>query len=191
MIKITRTLLATAFTIAIAYAAVTDPNARLGQVRDLFTKFGPDTFKLLNGQDLGGTGTGSQTGKGMTSSQLADVATIVKSDDGNAFVFCVQDSKWSVYPPEPTKIGSDAMTATDSYGMPFVETIIKALHNSPDRKAQIEYYVDTPGGKEKRIATAWGSKNLLTRKNDSGSKFFCGTSIRAERQDGPAKQRKN
>jgi hypothetical protein len=185
MIKITKTLLATALTVAIAYAAVTDPTTRLEQVRDLFTQYGPDAFKLLNGQDLGGTGTGSGTGKGMTNSQLADVATIVKSDDGNAFVFCVQDSKWRVYPPEPTKVGKDAMTATDSYGMPFVETIIKALHNSPDRKAQVVYYVDTPGGKEKRIATAWGSINLLQRKNATGTKFFCGTSIRAEQQDAP------
>lgn len=182
MIKITRTLLATALTAAIAYATM-DPSTRLERVKELFTQYGPDTFKLLNGQDLGGTGRGSHSGKGMAASELADVATIVKSEDGNAYVFCVQDSKWRVYPPEPTKIGSDAMTATDSKGMPFVQTLIKALRNSSDGKAEVAYFVDTPGGKERRIATVWSSKNLLTRKNDTGSKFFCGTSIRAEQQD--------
>jgi len=182
MTKITKTLLATALTVGIAFAAVMDPNTRLEKVRDLFTQFGPDAFKLLNGQDLGGTGTSGESSKGLAPSQLGDIAAIIKSDDGNAFVFCVQDSKWKVYPPEPSKIGSNAMTATDSNGMPFVQTLVHALRNSPDRKAQVIYYVDTPGGKEKRIATVWGSRNLLQRKNNTGQKFFCGTSIRAEKQ---------
>jgi len=182
MTRITKTVFATALTVGIAFAAVMDPNARLEKVKELFTQFGPDAFTLLNGQDIGGTGRGGSSGKGLSTGERADVATVVKSDDGNAFVFCVQDSKWRVYPPEPTKVGTNAMTATDSNGMPFVPTLIDALHKSPDRKAQVAYYVDTPGGKERRLATVWGSVNLLQRKNSTGTKFFCGTSIRAEKQ---------
>lgn len=181
MTKITKTLLATAFTVGVALAAVMDPNTRMEKVRELFTEYGADTFKILNGQDIGGTGS-SESGKSHQVTERADIATIIKSDDGNAFVFCVQDSKWKVYPPEPTKIDTSAMTATDSNGMPFTETMINGIRKSPNGKAQVVYYVDTPGGKERRIATVWSSRNLLQRKNNTGSKFFCGTSIKAEKQ---------
>jgi hypothetical protein len=177
--KIAQAMLAMGLGVGLAIAAVMDPNTRMEKVKDLFTQYGDDTFKVLNGQGIGGVGS-TADGKGQQAGGYADVATVVNSTDDNAFVFCVVDSKWAVYPPEPNKIGKDAMTATDSHGTPFVSTLIKALQNSPDGKAyKIPYFVTTPGGLEERLATVWSSKNLLTRKNGTGKKFFCGTSVKA------------
>lgn len=178
--KITQAVLAAVLSVGMVVAAVMDPNMRMEKVRELFTQYGADTFKILNGQDIGGTGGDGHSGKGMSNAERADVSGVINSTDGNAFVFCVVDGKWSVYPPEPTKIGGNAMTATDSHGMPFVQTLITALRNSPSGKAHaIRYFVNTPGGMEERLATVWNSRNLLSRKNDTGKKFFCGTSIKA------------
>jgi hypothetical protein len=176
--KIAQTAIAFVFGAAVVTAAVMDPHARMERVRDLFTQFGVDTFKILNGQELGGT----NAAKGLSNDSRADIAIVVNSTDDNAFVFCVQDGKWAVYPPEPSKIGTNAMTATDSHGMPFVETLITSLRASSTGRAHaIRYYVNTPGGMEERLATVWNSRNLLSRKNDTGKKFFCGTSIKAVR----------
>jgi hypothetical protein len=177
--KITQAALAIGLGMGVAIAAVMDPNTRMEKVKDLFTQYGDDTFKVLNGQGIGGVGS-TADGKGQQAGGYADVATVVNSADDNAFVFCVADSKWVVYPPDPSKIGTNAMTATDSHGMPFVDTLIKALRNSPSGKAHaIRYFVNTPGGLEERLATVWSSQNLLSRKNATGKKFFCGTSIKA------------
>jgi len=178
--KITKTLFVTVLTVGIAFAAVMDPNTRMQKVRELFTLFGPDTFKILNGQDIGGIGVSDST-KALQNNQRGDIASIIKSDDANSFVFCVADGKWVVYPPEPMKIGTDAMTATDANGRPFVMTMIKALRASSDGTAHhIRYDVTTPDGRiQQREATLWKSSNLLSRKNDTGRKFFCGTSVKA------------
>lgn len=179
-IKITKTLFATVITVGIAFAAVMDPNARMEKVRELFTLYGADTYKVLNGQDIGGTGS-SGGNKSSQTNQRGDIANVIKSDDGNSFVFCVSDGKWAVYPPEPLKINTDAMTATDANGRPFVMTMIKALRAAPDGRAHhIRYDVLTPDGRiQQREATLWNSRNLLSRKNDTGRKFFCGTSVKA------------
>lgn len=178
--KTTQTAVALMFSAGMVLAAVMDPNTRMEKVRDLFTQYGTDTFKILNGQGIGGTGGEGNSGKGLTRANQADIDVVVNSTDDNAFVFCVQDGKWAVYPPEPTKVGTDAFTATDSHGMPFVETLITSIRNSPNGKAHaVRYYVNTPGGMEERLATVWSSRSLLTRKNDTGKKFFCGTSIKA------------
>lgn len=178
--KVAQSLLTIFLGAGIAVASVMAPEMRMEKVKEMFTQYGADTFKILNGQGLGGTGGDGNMGKGLTSTARADIAEIIHSTDQNAFVFCIEDGKWAVYPPEPTKVGTSAMTATDSRGMPFAETLIKALQNNREtgKAHDIEYYVDTPGGPEKRIATVWSSKALLNRKNDTGKKFFCGTSIR-------------
>ncbi|MDF3034387.1 MAG: hypothetical protein K0R76_1341 [Alphaproteobacteria bacterium] len=176
--KITQAALAIGLGMGVAIAAVMDPNTRMEKVKDLFTQYGDDTFKVLNGQGIGGVGS-TADGKGQQAGGYADIAMVVNSTDDNAFVFCVVDSKWAVYPPEPQKIGTNAMTATDSHGTPFVATLIDALKKSITGKAHaIRYFVNTPGGVEERLATVWSSKNLLTRKN-TGKKFFCGTSVKA------------
>jgi len=72
------------------------------KVRDLFTEFGADTFKVLNGQDIGGTGA-SDSNKSQQNNSRSNIASVIKADDGNSFVFCVSDGKWAVYPPEPMK----------------------------------------------------------------------------------------
>jgi hypothetical protein len=54
---ITRTLIASALCIGVVIASTMDPNDRLAGVRDLFTKYGADTFKILNEQGIGGTST--------------------------------------------------------------------------------------------------------------------------------------
>jgi hypothetical protein len=176
--KISNTLFATVLTVGIASAM--DPNTRMEKVRDLFTQYGAETFKILNDLGVGGTG-GGENGKGAQTSLRADIAQVIKSDDNNSFVFCVADGKWAVYPPEPMKIGTNAMTATDANGRPFVETMIKALRNSPGGKAHhVRYDVTTPDGRiQAREATLWKSSALLSRKNDTGKKFFCGTSVKA------------
>lgn len=178
---IPQTLLALALGIGVVGAAVMDPNTRMEKVKELFTQYGADTFKILNGQDIGGTGVSSEGGKGTQVSERADIATVIKSKDSNAFIFCVSEGKWAVYPPDPMKIGTDAMTATDANGRPFVETMIAALRNSPDGKAHhVRYDVSTPDGRlQQREATLWSSKALLSRKNDTGKKFFCGVSVKA------------
>lgn len=174
-----KTVFALLVGVGITTAAVMDPNTRMEKVRELFTQYGADTFKILNDLGVGGTGT-SEGGKSLQIEQRGDVANVIKSEDGNSFVFCVVDGKWAVYPPEPMKIGTNAMTATDSHGMPFVQTMISALRNSPTGKAHgVPYAVNTPGGIQHRYATVWNSRNLLSRKNDTGKKFFCGTSIKA------------
>lgn len=167
-------MLAVTLTTGMIVAAVIDPNTRLEKVRDLFTKYGAETFKLLNGLEIGGT-----EGDGLTDLDRANISYVTKSPDPNAFVFCVREGKWAAYPPEPTKVNTNAMTATDSNNVPFVKTLVSAMGKSPDGKARITYYVKTPGGQEKREATVWSSRNLLTRKNNTGTKFFCGTSIRS------------
>jgi len=178
---ISRGLLAVVVCAGVAVAAVMDPNTRMEKVRDLFTEYGPDAFKLLQGLDLGGTGT-SDSGKGAQVTNRGDIAEVAKSEDGNSFVFCVVDGKWAVYPPEPMKVGSDAMTATDANGRPFVATMITALRNSPTpgRAHHVRYDVLTPDGRvQAREATLWKSSELLMRKNNTGKKFFCGTSVKA------------
>lgn len=178
--KITQAVLALVVTTGMVVAAIKNTDMRMEKVRELFTQYGADTFKILNGQDIGGTGADGHSGKGLATSERADISAVTNSRDGNAFVFCVVDGTWAVYPPEPTKVGTNAMTATDSHGMPFVQTLITALRNSPTGKAYgIRYSVDAPGGEEERLATVWSSENLLSRKNDTGKKFFCGTSIKA------------
>ncbi|MBM3632260.1 MAG: hypothetical protein FJX03_00935 [Alphaproteobacteria bacterium] len=178
--KIVKAVCATVLTVSIAFAAVMDPNTRMEKVRDLFTLYGADTFKILNGQDIGGTGN-TDSSKGLQVNQRADIATVIKSSDDNTFVGCVVDGTWAVYPPEPMKIGKDAMTATDANGRPFVNMLIQALRKAPYGKAHhIRYDVTTPDGRiQKREATAWNSRNLLSRKNDTGRKFFCFTSVQA------------
>lgn len=181
--RITQTLLTVVLGTSLVLAATMAPNTRMEKVRDLFTKYGADTFKILNGQDQGGTGS-SESGKALQLTNRADIDTVIKPTDGNAFVFCIVDGKWAVYPPEPTKVGNSAMTATDSDGKHFAQMLITALRTSSTGKAEsITYHVDSPGGKEKRLATVWNSRNLLSRKNDTGKKFFCGTSIKANDQD--------
>lgn len=177
---ITRALIASALCIGVVVAASIDPDARLAGVRDLFTKYGADTFKILNEQGIGGTSTSEGSGKGSVV-QAGDISSIINSTDGHAFVGCVQDGKWAVYPPEPMKIGTDAMTMTDDTGKPFVSSIITALRAAPDGKAhRVPYTLKTPDGQiEKREVTAWNSRNLLSRKNDTGKKFFCFTSVKA------------
>jgi hypothetical protein len=51
---ITRAFIASALCIGVVIAANMDPDARLSGVRDLFTKYGADTFKILNEQGIGG-----------------------------------------------------------------------------------------------------------------------------------------
>ena len=163
----------------ITYAAPMDPNTRMEKIKEIFTKYGADSFKILNGQGIGGTG--GENGKGAQQSLLGDIATVVNAEDGNSFIFCVADGKWVVYPPEPMKLGTSAMTATDASGKPFVATMIKALRTTDDGKAhRIPYTVQTPDGRaQEREATVWSSKNLLSRKNNTGQKFFCGVSVKA------------
>src|SRR5476649_1135417 len=96
---ITRTLMASVVCIGVAFAAL-NPNDTMQKVSGLFSLYSTDTFKILNGQDLGGTGSGTH-GKALAPSQRADIAAIVDSADGDTFLFCVQDSKWTVYQPEP------------------------------------------------------------------------------------------
>ena len=185
--KITQSLLIATLTVGVVAAAVMDPNTRMEKVKELFGQYGADTFKILNGQGLGGTGGDGHTGKGLASTEQGDIAEVINSTDDNAFIFCVVGGEWAVYPPEPTKVGTNALTATDSDGMPFVKTLIEALkknHNT-GKAHGISYSVDTPGGKERRIATVWSSRQLLSRKNYTGKKFFCGTSIRASSDVAP------
>jgi len=147
---ITKTLFATVLTVGIVFAAVMDPNTRMEKVRDLFTEFGADTFKVLNGQDIGGTGA-SDSNKSQQNNSRSNIASVIKADDGNSFVFCVSDGKWAVYPPEPMKIGADAMTATDANGRPFTMTMIKALRASTDGKVHhIRYDVTTPASNREK-----------------------------------------
>jgi len=178
--KITQSLLPLVFGTGIAVASVMAPEMRMEKVKELFGQYGTDTFKILNGQGLGGTGGDGHTGKGLATTQRADIAEVINSTDDNAFVFCIEQGNWVVYPPEPTKIGTSALTATDSRNMPFVDTMIAALRENREtgKASGIEYYVDTAGGPELRIATVWSSKALLGRPNDTGKKFFCGTSIK-------------
>lgn len=152
---------------------------RMEKVKDVFTNYGADAFKVLNGQDIGGAGT--KEGKGNPVSMQADIGMAVNDPDRDAFVFCVEEGKWAVYPIQPDKVGTNAMTATDANGVPFVNKLITALRNSSDRKAsRIAYTVATPDGrKQEREATVWGSSALLNRKNATGKKFFCGTSVKA------------
>jgi len=176
--KILQSLLPIALGAGVAVASVMAPEMRMEKVKELFGQYGTDTFKILNGQGLGGTGGDGHTGKGLASTEQANIAEVINSTDENAFVFCIEDGNWVVYPPEPTKVGTSAMTATDSDGMPFAETLINALKESTIGKVDnIEYSVKTAGGTEKRIATVWSSKALLGRPN-TGKKFFCGTSIK-------------
>jgi hypothetical protein len=185
--KLFQTILGVVVSTGLVYAATMDPNTRMEKVKGLFTQYGADTFKILNGEDLGGTGT-SESGKSQQLSNRADIENVIAPNDGNSFVFCVSDGKWAVYPPEPMKIGADAMTATvttqgkrgKQSETEFVPLLISALRDSAGAgKAQVNYSIRTPGGLEKRVATVWNSRNLLSRKNDTGKKFFCGTSIKA------------
>lgn len=177
--KIALTLFTTTLGMGFVAAAPLDPTTRLEKVKELFAQYGADTFKILNGLDIGGT-SNAGSGSGPIASR-ADIAAVIKSDDGNAFIFCVEDGKWAVYPPEPMKIGTSAMTATDANGRPFVETMIKALRTSEGGKAHhIRYDVTTPDGRiQQREATVWKSSHFLSRKNNTGKKFFCGTSVKA------------
>ena len=172
-------LLTVVLGMGITYAAPMDPNTRMEKIKEIFTKYGADSFKILNGQGIGGTG--GENGKGAQQSLLGDIATVVNAEDGNSFIFCVADGKWVVYPPEPMKLGTSAMTATDASGKPFVATMIEALRATDDGKAhRIPYTVQTPDGRaQEREATVWSSKNLLSRKNNTGQKFFCGVSVKA------------
>jgi hypothetical protein len=172
-------LLTVVLGMGITYAGTMDPNTRMEKIKEIFTKYSADSFKILNGQGIGGTG--GDSGKGGQQSLLGDIATVVNAEDGNSFIFCVADGKWVVYPPEPMKLGTSAMTATDASGKPFVATMIKALRNTDDGKAhRVPYTVQTPDGRaQEREATVWSSKNLLSRKNDTGQKFFCGVSVKA------------
>ena len=167
-----------ALTIGCVLAAL-DPATRMEKISELFSQYGTDTFKILNGQDFGGVGD-SESGKGTQTSERADIATIINSTDGDAFVFCVADSKWVVYPPDPMKLGTDAMTMVDATGKPFVPMMIQALRNSPDGIARhVPYTAQTPDGRlEKREAIVVNSRVLLKRKNKTGQKFFCGTSVK-------------
>lgn len=176
-----RALLTIVLAMGVTYAASLDPNTRMEKIKEIFTKYSADTFKILNGQGIGGTGAAGENGKGAQQGLLGDIATVVNSEDGNSFIFCVADGKWVVYPPEPMKLGTSAMTATDAMGKPFVATMIKALRNTEDGKAhRVPYTVQTPDGRaQEREATVWSSKNLLSRKNDTGQKFFCGVSVKA------------
>lgn len=177
---VARTLLAIILGTGITFATPMDPNTRMEKIKEIFTKYGADSFKILNGQGIGGTG-GGESGKGRQEGLLGDIATVVNAEDGNSFIFCVADGKWVVYPPEPMKLGTSAMTATDAMGRPFVNLMIKALRNTDDGKAhRVHYTVQTPDGRaQDREATVWSSKNLLSRKNNTGQKFFCGVSVRA------------
>jgi|GEM_PF-1768604 len=176
-----RILLAITLSVGITYATPMDPNTRMGKVKEIFTKYGADSFKILNGQGVGGTGIASESGKGNLEGLQGDIATVINAEDGNSFIFCVADGKWVVYPPEPMKLGTSAMTATDAMGKPFVDTMIKALRGTEDGKAhRVPYVVQTPDGRtQEREATVWSSKNLLSRKNNTGQKFFCGVSVKA------------
>jgi len=176
--KIAQTFFIVMLGIGSVWAEFMDPHTRMEKIKDLFTQYGVDTFKLLNGQDIGGT---ARHTKGLATSERGDIASVVKPNDGQSFIFCVADSKWVVYPPEPMKVGTNAMTATDANGRPFVETMIAALRNSLSGKAyHIRYDVVTPDGRlQAREATVWNSKQLLNRENDTGQKFFCGTSVKA------------
>lgn len=177
---ISKAVLTLVVSIGVVGAAVMDPNTRMEKVRDLFTQYGANTFNILNDLGEGGTGT-AHSGKSLQINQRGDVAMVTKSEDGNSFVFCVRDGKWAVYPPDPMKIGTDAMTATDANGRPFVRTMISAIRSAPDGKAHhVRYDVLTPDGRlQQREATLWRSSQLLKRKNDTGSKFFCGVSVNA------------
>jgi hypothetical protein len=175
-----RALLTIIFGMGITYTAPMDPNTRMEKVKEIFTKYGADAFKILNGQGIGGTG--GESGKGRQEGLLGDIATVVNAEDGNSFIFCVSDGKWVVYPPEPMKVGTDAMTATDAMNRPFVDMMIKALRSHKDngKAPRIPYAVKTPDGRiQEREATVWNSRNLLSRKNDTGQKFFCGVSVKA------------
>ena len=178
-----RALLAIALSVGITYATPMDPNTRMKKIKGIFTQYGVDAFKVLNGQGVGGTGLASEGGKGTHEGLEGDIATVINAEDGNSFIFCVADGKWVVYPPEPLKLGTNAMTATDAMGKPFVETMIKALRNTTDDKAhRIPYVVQTPDGRtQEREATVWGSKSLLSPANyaTKKTKFFCGVSVKA------------
>ena len=178
--KIALALFTTALGVGFVTAAPLDPNTRLEKVKELFAQYGADTFKILNGLDIGGT-SNAGSGSGPIASR-ADIAAVIKSDDGNAFIFCVEDGKWAVYPPEPMKIGTNAMTARDASNRPFVQMLIDALTRSDTGKAHhIRYDVTTPDGRiQQREATVWKSSEFFyNRKNNTGKKFFCGTSVKA------------
>jgi hypothetical protein len=172
-----KTLFCVVLGIGIVSAAIMDPQTRMEKIADLFSNHNPqEVFMLLNGQDIGGTG-GAEAGKGTQRAVRSDIASVIHSEDRNAFVFCVANGKWAVYQPDPLKIGKDAMTMTDADGKPFVASQIAAMQKSSNGKAVVPYTDLTPDGvKENREAIIWSSKTLLSRKNDTGQKFYCGTS---------------
>lgn len=170
-----KTVFATLVGVGAALATL-DPDTRMEKVRELFTQYGPDTFKVLNGQDIGGAGTG-EGGKGHQVGERGDISLVTSSADG--FVFCVSEGKWAVYPPDLSKIGADAMTIKDADGKPFIPTMIEALRKSEGTgKAKVKYTALTPDGqKEHRVATIW-NKWKLHPENKQGKRFFCGVSTR-------------
>lgn len=181
-----KTLLPIFLGVSIISAVVMDPNTRMQKIRDIFTKYPADAFQILNGHDFGGTG-GSEETKVSQQSQRSEIAAVIHSEDPNSFLFCVCNSKWAVYQPDPMKVDTDAMTMTDADGKPFVATQIEAIKRLPNGqarsggKATVRYTALTPDGrKEQREAIIWNSENLLSRKNATGEKFYCGTSIKVD-----------
>lgn len=179
----------TAFLGAVSYVSADHEQSakeakdRLDGVAQLFAKHGSNTFNVLNGVARGGSGS-EQSSKG-GSSNIAD-AEILKSDDPKASLFCVKNGNWAVRQSRPLDVNKNAMGEHDASGEAIVQKMISALRNSSDGTATVEYTTATDGVKdpatgadikEKRVVLLYRSDKLLGKKNDTGDKFFCGTTF--------------
>lgn len=157
---------------------------RMDALKDIVSKNGLDAFNVINGVSHGGSGS-EVSGKGMGVSGMENTATL-RSDDPRAFLFCVRDGRWAANQSTPGKVGQDAMSWIDANGQSITQNIIRALGQSGDGTATVSYSTSVPGVKdpatgqdikqEEKILV-YSSTKLLGKKNETGAKFFCGTSF--------------
>ena len=173
--------------VAAVLAAAETPGSvrsRLDGLIPIFTKHRADTFKLLNGQDLGGS---SPDGKGSAPSTRADVLDVTRTSDADGEIFCAraagannEGSEWVAFPDNVSLVGTDANKMTDVDGKPIIPRMIQALRSADRKEAVMSYSIsvkDPISGKntiQHRTALIYGSQKLDPGR--SVRKFFCASS---------------
>jgi hypothetical protein len=173
--------------------------SRMDSLIPLFQKHKADTFKLLNGQDLGGA---SSDGKGSAPTTKADTLAATRSGDADGEIFCAratgpnnEGSEWASYPDNVSLVGTDARAMTDVDGQPIVPRMVNALRASPDRKEAVMTYAisvkDPVSGnmvRQDRTALIYGSQKLDPGR--SVRKFVCAASWPTNTSDGDSSKKR-
>lgn len=169
------------------YQSAEEAQTRLHMLAKYFRDNGLATFANLNGNGNNDTA----HGKNRDNLDGMEYGQLFNNPDGEATIYCVENGNWAVHQMKPTLVGTSAVSGDnlwyDGLGHQMVPKAIKAIQEARlNGKDMVSVpYVETTKEVEnaregKPLETKGsllliGSRDLLGRKNDTGSKFFCAT----------------